>query len=468
MTRDAAFLFAGRVVSALTTVVVLALIARTSSLEELGVVALGLTVSLALAVLSEAGLTALFIYDVAGAPERTGRLLGAMLAIRAVALPAVFVGIGILVLLAYPNEARTIMIVALAPALQQVSELGRSVFIARKRMAIASAHSIVENIAWATTIAVGIDAGMSLDRTFALSAIVVAVCAVGAFGLVALLERVVPQKPRRLDIRGLLHQAGPFTAFSTLAVVAARMDTVLIGLLLPGGVAVAGAYYTIARLAAAAEYLPEAVSRAIYPSLVRHVADDPPRASRILAMATRDLLVVGIAIPFGFAVVGGWLIGLLYGDDFARFDWLLIGFGLAMPFRYVGMLYGFALTSAGLQARRLRALAVAVAVSLGLSIVLLPAIGVAGALLAGVAGWVINCLLLSPDILRTFGRVLAARDIVLATVVSAVGFGAAILVRSALPSPVGEIAGGLVFGAIVAGGVVGLRRGTIPLRPRTA
>jgi hypothetical protein len=70
-----------------------------------------------------------------------------------------------------------------------------------------------------------------------------------------------------------------------------------------------------------------------------------------------------------------------------------------MPFRYVGMIFGFALTSADLQGRRLRALTVAVVVSLGLSIVLLPAIGVAAALVAGVAGWVTNCLLLSPDIL---------------------------------------------------------------------
>jgi O-antigen/teichoic acid export membrane protein len=464
--RDAGFLFIGRVVSAITTVLVLAIIARTSSLEELGVVALGLTVSLALAVLPEAGLTALFIYDIAGNAERTGRLLGAMLAIRAVALPVVFVAISILVALAYPDVASTIMIIALGPALQQVSELARSVFIARRRMAIASAHSIVENIAWAGAIAIGVTTGTTIDAAFAAAAVVVTLSAIGAFGLVALLEHVRPEVPSRSDISGILGQAGPFTAFSTLAVVAARMDTILIGLLLPGGIAVAGAYYTVARLAAAAEYLPEAVSRAIYPSLVRHVADDPPRATAILAMATRDLLAVGVAIPFGFAVVGGWLIGVLYGADFARFDWLLIGFGLAMPFRFVGMVFGFALTSADLQARRLRALTVAVVVSLGLSIVLLPAIGVAGALVAGVAGWVTNCVLLSPDILRTFGRVLQIYDVVLATAVAAIGFACAILVRSILPSPAGELVGGLVFGAVVAAGVAGLRRRAIPATPR--
>jgi O-antigen/teichoic acid export membrane protein len=468
MTRDAAFLFAGRVVSALTTVVVLALIARTSTLEELGVVALGLTISLALAVLSEAGLTALFIYDIAGAPDRTGRLLGAMLVIRAITLPVVFVALAVLVGLAYPAFAWTIMIVAIGPALQQVSEIARSVFIARKRMAIASGHSIVENVVWASAIALGIGAGIGLDRTFAVAAAAVSVCVVAAFALVATIERVLPRLPRRLDIAGLLNQAGPFTAFSTLAVVAARMDTILIGLLLPGGIAVAGAYYTVARLAAAAEYLPEAVSRAIYPSLVRRFADDPPRASAILAFATRDLLAVGIAIPFGFAVIGSGLISALYGPDFATFDWLLVGFGLAMPFRYIGMIFGFALTSAGLQTRRLRGLAMAVVVSLGLSLILLPSIGVAGAVVAGIAGWVTNCLVLSPDVLRTFGQVLYARDVVFSAAIAAVGFTGAMVVRTVLPSPIGDPIGGLVFGAVVGVGVYGLRRRAIPLTPRTA
>ena len=112
-----------------------------------------MTVGLTLAVLSEAGLTALFIYDIADAPERSSPLLGAMVVIRAVTLPAVAIVTGILVLIAYPEVGRTIMIVALGPALQQVSELARSVFIARRRMAIASAHSIVENVAWAGVIA---------------------------------------------------------------------------------------------------------------------------------------------------------------------------------------------------------------------------------------------------------------------------------------------------------------------------
>ena len=60
-------------ISALTTVVVLAIVARSGDPGELGLVAVGLTVGLVLAVISEAGLSALLIREVARAPRGVRR-----------------------------------------------------------------------------------------------------------------------------------------------------------------------------------------------------------------------------------------------------------------------------------------------------------------------------------------------------------------------------------------------------------
>ena len=94
MSRDAAMLLAARVISALTTVVVLAIVARSGDPAELGLVAVGLTVGLVLAVISEAGLSALLIREVARAPEESGELLTAILLTRVVALPLALAGNG--------------------------------------------------------------------------------------------------------------------------------------------------------------------------------------------------------------------------------------------------------------------------------------------------------------------------------------------------------------------------------------
>ena len=458
MTRDAGFLLAGRVVSAFTTVFVLALIARVRTDQELGVVALGLALSLALAVLPEAGLTSLFIYDSATEPSRTGRLLGALLVMRAVALPLVAVALGLVVAVAYPHDASTMMIIAIGPAIQQISELGRSVFIARGRMAIASAHSIVENLAWAGAIGACIALGTSLDVMFAAAALAVIACVLVIFGLVALLEHVLPGRPTRSDLASLMSRAGPFAAFSTLAVVGARMDTFLIGLLLPGGVAVAGAYYAVARLVAAAEYVPEAASRAIYPTLVRQQTGESEGRPSVLARTLRDMVALGIAIPFGFALVGHTLIELIYGPDLAPWSWLFIAFGVAMPFRYVGFVFGVAVTSAGLQGKRAQAMAISVAISLSLNVVLLPTIGVAGAVVAGIAGWLADCLLLGSDVFRSFGRVLSVGDIARPSAVALAAFLCGLGIRGISPGPAGDLIAGTVFAAIVLLSVFDWRR----------
>ena len=173
---------------------------------------------------------------------------------------------------------------------------------------------------------------------------------------------------------------------------------------------------------AAAEYVPDAVSRAIYPTLVRQRAEESGAPSSVLARTLRDMVALGIAIPFGFALVGYALIELIYGPDLASYAWLFIAFGLAMPFRYVGFVFGVAVTSAGLQRKRARAMAIAVALSLALNVILLPTIGVAGAVVAGIAGWLANCLLLGADVFAVFGRVLSVRDLGRALAVASLGF----------------------------------------------
>jgi O-antigen/teichoic acid export membrane protein len=455
MRLDATFLLVGRVVSAVTTVLVLAIIARTQSADDLGVVSIGLTVSLALAVLPEAGLHALFVRESARNPERTGPLLAAMLAIRLVALPVGFVLISIIVLIAFPTVAGTIMLVALGPALQQVSELGRSVFIARQRMAVASAHTVIENVAWLGAVAIGLWTGLGIAGAFAAAALLMAVSAIISLALVVVVARVRPEVPQIAEVRWLLRQVGPFISFSTLTVVDARMDTFLLGALLPQGLAVAGIYYATTRLVGVAEYLPDAVSRAIFPRMSRDATTDPAWATATLAAATKELLAIGIAIPFGLALVGSWLLGLLYGPTFAAYAWLLVAFGVAMPFRYVGLIFGVALTGAGLQTRRTRALAIAVAVSLVLNLVLIPTIGVIGALIAVVASWAIYCVLLVFDVRRTFGQVLWLRDLATSVGLAVVAFAAGLVVRTFLGGTLGDPLAGVVFAGVFLLGMFG-------------
>ena len=309
MSRAALLLFIARAVSALATVAVLAVVARLGSPEDLGIVALGLSIGLALAVIPEAGLTALLIREVARWPERAGSILGAILFSRAIALPLVSVALLALLAITYPAYAPTLLIIALGPAFQQIGELARGVFLARGRPGYSSAHSIVENVAWLIAITWSLARGLDLTESFIVALAVLVVVEVVAYVLLAIVVGVRVARPSMDEMRDLFGQAGPFVAFGTLMVIASRSDTILVALLLPNGLVVAGAYFAVSRLVAAGEYLPEAVSRAILPEISRRFAQAPTSIREALAPAARQLLAISIAIPFGFRARWGMAFG---------------------------------------------------------------------------------------------------------------------------------------------------------------
>ena len=142
---------------------------------------------------------------------------------------------------AYPAGADAIFLIALGPAIQQIGELARAVLIARGRIFVASAHSMVENIAWLAAVVGGFGAGMDVIPTFLLAGVVLVLVDVAAYAMLAIVLRTGVARPSRGELRELMGQAGPFVGFSTLTFLASRSDTLLIGLLLPNGLAIGGA-----------------------------------------------------------------------------------------------------------------------------------------------------------------------------------------------------------------------------------
>ena len=448
-------LLIARVISALSTVAVLAVVARAGDAAQLGLVAVGLTVGLVLAVVSEAGLSTLLIREVARQPRNSGALLTAVLLTRVVALPTALLVAAVLLQASRPEDAGTILIVALGPAVQQVGELARSVFIARKRVFMASIHSIVENACWMFTIGVGYVMGLSLSATFSAAAAVLIVVEVGAFILLGMVLRIRLELPSRMLARRLVRLAGPFVAFATLMIVASRADTLLIFALLPNSLPLVGAYFAAARLLAAGEYVPEVIGRAILPELSRRHQSAPTTVVEVMAPAARQTLAIGILIPFGVILTGAWVFGILYGPEMVSNGWLLVAMAGVLPFRFMSMLFGVALASLDAQVWRTVAVGLAVAVSFAMEVVLIPRLGAVGAI-AGMYGvWTITAVLSVVGTRRIMGPVLRWRDVFLPLAVGGMAFavGALVLVSGVVGAP--PLAG-TTYAAIVGAGLVGL------------
>jgi O-antigen/teichoic acid export membrane protein len=457
--RDALLLFASRVLAAGTTLVVLAAVARLRTPEDLGLVAIGLTLGLALAILPEAGMTALYIREVVRAPQRSSGLLGAMLAIRAISLP---IGIGIAAILAIAiagDQAPVVLLVALGPAVQQVGELGRATFLAHRRIPVASVMSIVENLAWVAIILGALAADVDLAGTFAAADLALVIAAVAQLTLVPVVLRIRIARPSRSDLAGLLRQAGPFAGFSALALVALRSDTVFIGLLLPNGLAAVGAYYAATRIAGLGEYVSEAIGRTVFPELARHYPGDPSSVRDVLRLTMGRAVPLGILMASGLAALSGGILALLYGDDYRQYAPLLTALAILVPIRMAASLAGVGLTSVDAQGFRTQVLALAVVISSVLYIALIPAVGISGAVVGLAAAWVLMAIVHIRSMGRRVGPIV---DWPRMARWGLLGIGLYVICQLIVASGISgaDIVAGLLFGAIAFPALWTLRRAT--------
>ncbi len=406
LARNAAFLLAARVVSAATTLAVLAIVGRTRGAEALGVVGIGFALGSIAAAVADGGSASLLIREASRDAPRAGSLLGAALTYRAVSIPLTLVVVWLVAGFAVPDQAIPVLLVAAGLVAQSVAELTRSVFNARQRMAVSAGHTIIENLVWLAGIVGALAAGLALDGVFAVALGLLAGSVAAGLILDVALAGVRPRLASQSEWRALARHAAPFAAFSVVGVAYARIDPLLIGLLLPGpALAAAGAYFAASRLVAAFEYLPEAVSRAAYPELSRRVVERPTEVVPLLGRGARVLVLVGAIVP-GAALVGGpWLLETIFGTAIGAYAWVVAALAVVVPFRFLGYLWGTALTSSDAQGRRVAAALVALGIVMVTEVVLLPTLGILGAVLAALAAAIAVSALYGRHVRSRFGAV---------------------------------------------------------------
>ncbi|HEY8869165.1 MAG TPA: oligosaccharide flippase family protein [Candidatus Limnocylindrales bacterium] len=451
LTRNASLLFAARVTSALTTLAVLSLVSRLRGPDDLGLVALGFAAGGILAVLSDLGLGLLLVREASRDQARTNTLLGTILAARLVTIPLLLGGTWLILVAVFGASASIVWLSASGLVVQQLAELTRSLSLARGRFGVMAAHSIIENVLWLAVIAVVLAAGLPLGLALLGGLLAFAGSVLAGLGIARFVLGARPRMPTRPEAARLAGDARPFSVFTVLNVLYSRLDTLLVGLLVPSSALVAaGAYYAATRMVAAFEYLPEALSRSLFPDLSRGFAVDPSRLESLLRRPAQFLLFIGIPVPFGVVVFGPWLMGILFGPRISSFSWILVGLAALVPLRFLSSLFGVTLTSADAQGRRVVGAALALVAVALTDVVLIPRLGVAGALLGAAAATVILLVIYTANVRPVLGTGLPlAHDAAVALLASAGALGAGMVVRSVASDPLATVAFGVAYVALL-------------------
>ncbi len=258
------------------------------------------------------------------------------------------------------------------------------------------------------------------------------------------------------ELKLLAVHAPPFAAFAVLGIAYSRIDTVIIALVLPGGLAAAGSYFAATRLIAAFEYVPESAARVAYPEIARRFVHAPADVAPLLGSVARGLLLVGAAIPAALVVSGDAILQGMFGTP-ATSAWVLGPLAVALPIRYLGYLYGITLTSANSQGRRVAASSLALVAVVAINVVGIPRFGLAAPVVAALAAAVIVGSMYALFVRRLFGSL--GIDIGLAVILVAASVAAALVglaVRVVTPGPLdaalGAVAAVVVYAGLIAFG----------------
>ncbi|MCI0343877.1 MAG: hypothetical protein L0221_00345 [Chloroflexi bacterium] len=205
--RNAALLFAGRIVSAATTLVMLAAVGRLRGADALGVVGIGFALGSIAAAIADGGTASLLVREASRNANRAATLLMAGLAYRAVAFPVALIVVALVASVAVPGEAAAVVFVAAGLMTQSAIELTRSIFNARQRMTVSATHTILENVAWLLAILIGLLADLPLVVLFQLALAVFVASLVVGLGLDVILAGVRPRWPSAEERRTLVRDA---------------------------------------------------------------------------------------------------------------------------------------------------------------------------------------------------------------------------------------------------------------------
>jgi O-antigen/teichoic acid export membrane protein len=382
-------------------------LARLATPEVVGQYALGVAVSTPILMLAQLNLRTVLVTDVAGEHDFLDYR-----DLRVISLGAAVIGILALALLERSAADRiAVALVGLAQSIEWIADIYIGLFQRHekmKRIAISlSLHGIVSVAALAIVVAVTgqLVAGLLAVLVVRLLALFFYDATIGSRGYLERGSAAGPSLRQRSGkwLRivktafplGVVLMIGSFSSNIPRYFIAHAMGSHALGL-----------FSGVASLTTAANLLVNALGQAATPRLAKlHLAGDRAGFGRVSAQIAGVGLVLGLCTVAGSIIAGHWILGLLFGPEYAAQSAILLALSAAAGVGFVASLLGYAITAGRRFNQQMPIQVASIAGSSLACVVLIPRCGLLGAAIAiglgfavQIAGelWVLRSLLQAP------------------------------------------------------------------------
>jgi O-antigen/teichoic acid export membrane protein len=355
---------------------------RTLSVEEFGQYSIALALATVVSLLSEMGISALAVREMATHPEREPQVLA--IAIAAELLTSVVAAallIPTAVLLGYRGEV--VGLVAIAAGVVLVQGLLASLetpFQARRVMTYVAAFGALQGT---VTAAVGFPLiALGAGPQGLMAALVVGYAATSAGAVWALRRsRIRPSwHGVRRRLPGFLWAALPIAATGGVTIVYERVDLLMVSKL---DSTEAAAIYAVALQALHyTSLLPSVITLSFFPLLAGNLRDDREQGRRSVVLLARIFLFLSVPLVLVLVLCGEQLVTFVLGDRYEDAAVPLAIVSGSMVLGFLNYLFWSALLAAFQERAKLKIMAVALPVNVLLNVILIPPLGPTGAAIA--------------------------------------------------------------------------------------
>lgn len=331
--------------------------------------------------------------EVARTPERAGELLGAGLLIRGVlSLLAALAAVALATILGLPSLTWWCILISAVGLPLSAEALLRAFFQARFEMHYPYMLTLPGGVAFVALAILVIWTESSLVWVFVAS-LVTGTISIALMLWIALPKMQVTWRLNPPLLRRLWRESWELGAVNFIWLVALRVDQLLLYWLRdPAELAL---YSVAVKITEALNLIPESVMVTVYPLLASTELTAPQRFERIYRLTLRYLIVAALPLAMLLMLEGDLIISALFGATYAAGGSALIVLAWWMFFAYTGAVYANLMIVRS--QHRLIALisSVALAINIGLNLVLIPRWGATGAAFATLASSASSFLLFS-------------------------------------------------------------------------